>query len=105
MGDPWEVLRAAGVPVGATRPPGPLPTAAALREALGAALSASAPAAGLEALWAWLRAFRQHWPIRFERVLGAEGIAALASLSARPFDANRYLKLRRIALERLGRSS
>jgi hypothetical protein len=49
----------------------------------------------------WLRAFRHHWPGRFERVLGARGEMALKELGPLVSDAGRYLELRRIAIENL----
>jgi hypothetical protein len=101
----WEVLRAAGVPDGAIRPsPRSLPEAPALRAALQEVLAEEplTVSRSLEALNAWLAAFRQHWPSRFGAVLGPEGIAAHARLDRLDFDRNRYLKLRRIALENLG---
>ena len=101
MRDPWEVLRAAGVPDGAPRPPTAFPDAADLRAALDEVLTTSVPEAALDALWAWLRGFRQHWPDRFEEVLGPTGHVALESLGRRPCDQNRYLKLRRIAIAQL----
>ena len=54
-----------------------------------------------ECLFAWLRAFRHHWPEHFEQILGHPGIAALAALDDPAADSNRYLKLRRIAVENL----
>lgn len=62
------------------------------------------PPAGLrEPLLAWLSAFRHHWPDTWKRELGAPGVDLLERLSAAPYDANRYLKLRRIAIEALAR--
>jgi len=56
-----------------------------------------------EPLLAWLSAFRHHWPDTWKRELGAPGVDLLERLSAAPYDANRYLKLRRIAIESLAR--
>jgi hypothetical protein len=103
MANAWEVLEAAGVPVGAPRVPGEMPPDAELRQALRSAISMPASTASWEALRAWLSAFRQHWPRRFALGLGPEGAAALSFLGGRSFDANRYLKLRRIALAQLVR--
>jgi hypothetical protein len=64
-------------------------------------MAQTASESATDALWAWLRAFRQHWPKRFEETLGSTGDAALEALARRPCDPNRYLKLRRIALEQL----
>ena len=48
-------------------------------------------------------AWHQHWPDSFASELGddAEAVVAWATLNA--IDENRYLKLRRIALENLAR--
>lgn len=56
-----------------------------------------------EPLLAWLSAFRHHWPDTWKRELGAPGVDLLERLSAAPYDANRYIKLRRIAIESLAR--
>ena len=103
MDDAWEELQAAGVPDGAPRPAprGPL-DAARLRRAFATATSGPPlPERRRETLHAWLAAFRHHWPARFSAVLGDDGDRALARLAATPGDPNRYLKLRRIALENL----
>jgi hypothetical protein len=54
-----------------------------------------------ECLGAWLAAFRHHWPDQFAAVLGSDGELALQRLQAHLDDPNRYLKLRRIAIENL----
>jgi hypothetical protein len=54
-----------------------------------------------EPLLAWLRGFKHHWPGRFAAILGPPGEECLARLAALPADSNRYLKLRRIAIENL----
>jgi hypothetical protein len=105
MENAWEVLRAAGVPDGAIRPPPQgLPDARSLRLALAQVLAMEPVTVSrpLEALNAWLAAFWQHWPSRFVEVLGRDGAAARDRLGRIDFDPNRYLKLRRIALENLG---
>lgn len=56
------------------------------------------------ALLAWLEGWRHHWPSRFERELGALGEGVRRTLADPPCDANRYLKLRRIAVENLARA-
>ncbi len=104
MDDAWEVLAAAGLPEGAIRrpPQGPLDLSR-----VRAAVAALAPRCGeiepwrREPLLAWLRGFQHHWPGRFAAVLGSPGEECLATLSALSGDANRYLKLRRIAIENL----
>lgn len=54
-----------------------------------------------QSLFAWLRGFERHWPAQFEAVLGVEGKAALRALAGAGSDMDRYLKLRRIAIENL----
>lgn len=56
-----------------------------------------------ECLGAWLAAFRRHWPDRFDEVLGPAGESLLARCTGDHLDPNRYLKLRRIAIENLSR--
>jgi hypothetical protein len=99
--DAWSTLERAGLPTGAVRPPPSTFDAASVREAVGA-LAASRVAAGdREPLLAWLRAWRHHWSASFAATLGREGDALIARLEADPYDVNRYLKLRRIAIENL----
>ena len=104
MTEAWNVLSAAGLPLGGAGPRGGRVEWGAVRAALAVAVDeAGRDAWLLEPLVGWLRAFRQHWPEKFARALGPDGDAALASLEALPLDANRYLKLRRIALDNLAR--
>ena len=89
----------AGLPDGAIRPPprGPFDAArvrAAVREA------AAAPR-DVAPLLAWLRAWQHHWKSHFRATLGDEGVEIVERLRARLDDENRYLKLRRIAIENL----
>lgn len=56
-----------------------------------------------ESLLAFLRAWRQHWRASFEAHAGHDGEALIAVLVKRELDANRYLKLKRIAVEHLAR--
>jgi hypothetical protein len=105
MSPDWEALCRWGVPHGAIRAapsgsldPGDLNQVIAdLNEARFEELDPTMR----ECLFAWLRAFRHHWPDRFEQVLGETGTAALAALWDQAADSNRYLKLRRIAVENL----
>jgi hypothetical protein len=108
MSPAWEVLRAAGVPSGAIRA---VPTDGFDAGRLPAALSALCDADFVElddtereCLFAWLRAFQHHWPERFEALLPRVGSRALNDLKDSRSDANRYLKLRRIAIENLAGS-
>lgn len=90
MGLPW------GPPV--AREPGAVSLGAARRAVRSLVDSFELPPQELrEPLLAWLSAFRHHWPDTWAREIGAPGEALYERLSAEPYDANRYLKLRRIA--------
>lgn len=102
MVDPRDdVLLRAGVPVGPARPPPRgLPDDESLRCAV----------LEIEARWtpeelvpyaAWLSAWAHHWPTRFRAVFGDEGRKLERRLRAGVVDANRYIKLRRIAIQNL----
>lgn len=104
MSGAWDTLKDAGLPDGAIRqmPGGPL--------AQGRVRAAMSETAGnlrhldptrREPLLAWLAAWKHHWPERFREALGPVGDSCLAQLETEPIDANRYLKLRRIAIENL----
>lgn len=100
----WAILEAAGMPDGALRPrPCRLPPAAELRFAVTWAEEhlAQLSAARRDPLRAWLRALRHHWPERFAGLFGETGERFVERLMAEPMDDNRYLKLRRIAIENL----
>ena len=101
----WKTLIDAGVPDGAARPASARldlsRVAEAIRDLEGNA--ASVEPHQVEPLLAWLRGWRRHWPRSFAASLGAEGNSLIARLEARGFDADRYLKLRRIAVENLSR--
>jgi hypothetical protein len=104
MDDAWEVLAANGLPEGPIRPaPRRLADPVQLRAAVAAVASRSDEIDEwhVEPLLAWLRGFKHHWPERFATILGLAGEDCLASLGALPADPNRYLKLRRIAIENL----
>jgi len=103
VNDAWKLIEAAGMPDGAPRAPG----GRLDREELGRALAHvldridELSVEHREPLLAWLRAFEHHWPERFHAELGSTGSRLSAALRSRSFDANRYLKLRRIAVENL----
>ena len=90
----------AGLPDGAIRPPpkGPF-DAARVREAVREV--ASRPGIDVAPLLAWLRAWQHHWGSHFRATFGDEGEGIVQRLRARLDDENRYLKLRRIAIENL----
>lgn len=99
----WEILIGAGLPDGPPRPvSGPL-AVGPLRDAMRSLVVVLPEPREREILAAWLGAFRDHWPRAFAEVLGPEGEGALARLLAQPIDGDRYLKLRRIAIENLSR--
>lgn len=105
MIEAWKVLRDLGLPDGAIRPlPAVKPqlegALAAVRQVLE---SAELCTRDVEILAAWLAAWRHHWPRRFDEIFGAEGHRFVAALAVRRADDNRYLKLRRIAVENLAR--
>jgi hypothetical protein len=101
--DPWAALEAAGLPAGAVRAAPSRLDMPLVRAAVRMLADRPDPpdAFDREPLLAWLRAWRHHWPDSFERELGADGERLTARLDALPRDANRYLKLRRIAVENL----
>ena len=80
-----------------------MPADVALRGVLAAGL-AELDESQRECLRAWLRAFRHHWPERFEAILGTMGARTLSDLERFSYDQNRYLKLRRIAIANLALS-
>lgn len=101
----WKILLDAGVPLGpARRRPAmpPVPVVAAALLAVGRARERLSRIE-IESLRAFLRAWRQHWPSSFDQHLGPEGHALVAALDAERFDPDRYLKLKRIAVEHLAR--
>lgn len=101
--DEIELLMAAGVPQGAVREtPRALPDPEALREAM-FAVASELDDGELTPYVAWLAAWEHHWPASFAEVFGERGAALLARLRPRVPDGNRYLKLRRIAIENLAR--
>ena len=101
----WAILVAAGLADGAARPTsGDGFDDAEIVAALGAL---PAPAAlddtSRELLLAWLCALRDHFRPRFDAALGKSGYALVAALGATPIDPNRFLKFRRISIERLSK--
>lgn len=100
MCDVWQILRDGGLPLalersGVTRTPGELAVAtrAAIAEAPGGR--------DAEALAAFVFAWHQHWPASFATELGGDADAVVGWATRNAIDDNRYLKLRRIALENL----
>ncbi|MGH7318503.1 MAG: hypothetical protein ACRELA_02585 [Candidatus Rokuibacteriota bacterium] len=105
MGSSWKALIEAGLPDGAARPAPASLDRERVREAI-CDLARGAEAIDprqVEPLLAWLRGWRHHWPRGFAETLGAEGDSLIQQLEARNPDPNRYIKLRRIAVENLSR--
>lgn len=103
----WEILKDAGLPDGAPRPrpQGPL-DGKRLRAAVAdlAERPESLSPRRLELLLAWLQGGYHHWPRRWAEILGPVGVRTrdrLAAAAEGVVDPNRYLKLRRIAIENL----
>jgi hypothetical protein len=102
MVETWNKLIALGVPDGPIRPVGTGAISSAEAPGLLREVMDRGPAAReCELLLAWLRAWRHHWPASFDEVLGEVGRDSLARLEQAEVDPNRYLKLRRIAIENL----
>lgn len=90
------------MPAGAVRTAPQALDRARIREAV-RALARSGDAVevpDVEPLLAWLRAWRHHWPASFA-ALGTDGPRLIEQLQTRAVSRDRYLKLRRIALENL----
>jgi hypothetical protein len=100
--DPWQILRAGGVPL-ALPLMGLKVCAEDLAIATRAAIAEQPSGRDADALVAWIFAWQHHWPQSFADKLGADAEAVSAWATGHPIDANRYLKLRRIALENLAR--
>jgi hypothetical protein len=100
MGEAWKVLAAAGLPLNHSED-GSRFDDASVRKQLQAVIAQGVPACGPErdALAAWLGALCDHFPKRAAR-LGSDLPALVENLRA-GVDPGRYVKLRRIALERL----
>ena len=103
VSEAWEVLVRAGVPLGS--PSGERPelgdlsaVAAAVRAALD---DAESSARQRVSLLAWLSAWSSDWPTSFASAFGADAHGLLARAAAGIDDSDRYLKLRRLARDKL----
>lgn len=100
MQDAWQILRDGGLPLALPRV-GHRRSPRELAEAARAAIASGPSGREAEALAAFLFAWQQHWPTTFAAELGADAPGVLTWASGHARDADRYLKLRRIALENL----
>lgn len=101
VSSPWQVLHRAGLPLAGGRS-GPVPSLVALAQAAREVL-ADPPGAGRErdAFCAFLLAWQQQWPSAFAVAFGGDADPIAAWAATRSSDLDRYLKLRRIAIENL----
>ena len=102
MATAWQILRDGGVPL-AIVGNGGTPRAAELAHALRTVIDEQPSGRDAEALAAWVFAWHHHWPESFAHELADARDDVLAWAQRNAIDDNRYLKLRRIALERLSR--
>ena len=100
MVDPWQVLRDGGLPLALPRTD-VKPTARQLAEATLDAIAVQPRGRDADALTAFVLAWAHHWPTSFAAEFGPNAGTVSAWAAAQPTDADRYLKLRRIALENL----
>ncbi|MBE7447526.1 MAG: hypothetical protein HS111_01135 [Kofleriaceae bacterium] len=102
MSSPWQILRAGGLPLVTEAAPG-RPSAAELARAARAVIALAPVGRDAEALVAFLAAWRHHWPASYRAAFAADpGPGEVdAWVAAQAVDADRYLKLRRIAIAHL----
>jgi hypothetical protein len=102
MTDAWQILRDFGLPT-ATSPSGLKRATRELGPATLAAVASAPTGRDAEALAAFVFAWQHHWPETFATELAADTTAVLEWAERNRADDNRYLKLRRIAIENLAR--
>ncbi|CAN5900183.1 hypothetical protein BH11MYX2_BH11MYX2_35420 [soil metagenome] len=100
MSEVWQILRDGGLPLaiersGVTRTPSELAIATL------AAIAEAPHGRDAEALAAFVFAWHHHWPASFATELATDAEAVVGWAARNATDENRYLKLRRIALENL----
>lgn len=105
MSAAWKVLIDSGLPLGAGRAPPTraVPEAKLRRAVLTLVRSPKLAPVDRETLAAYLAAFQQHFSHRFAEVFGEDGPNFTSMVRDAILDVNRYLKLRRIAVENLAR--
>jgi hypothetical protein len=102
MTEAWQILRDGGMPLAIARS-SHTRTPAEIAVAIRAAIAEQPSGREAEALAAFVLAWHQHWPASFATELGDDAKACVAWAARTITDDNRYLKLRRIALENLSR--
>jgi len=100
MDEAWQILRDGGLPL-ATERSGQRRTAEELARATRDAIAGSPTGRDADALAAFVLAWLAHWPASFARVHGPGAAEITAWARGACSDENRYLKLRRIAIENL----
>ena len=100
MRSPWQILRDGGLPLAIDRT-GASTTVDELATAARAAVAEHPSGREAEALAAFVFACHHHWPRVFADAFGDAGSALLAWAGRQFSDDNRYVKLRRIAIENL----
>lgn len=103
MDGAWRILHRAGLPLAGERTgpaPGAVEMAACVRECI-TELGTSGRPRDREALAAFVLAWGDQWPRTFARAFGADTAAMLRWAELAASDANRRIKLRRIAIENL----
>lgn len=101
MDDAWRTLHRAGLPLAGRRhgpPPPPEEMARCVRELV---RNSSGAGREREALAAFVLAWADHWPSSFRRHFPDDGSRLVAWAEAIADDADRRIKLRRIAIENL----
>jgi hypothetical protein len=100
MDEAWQLLRDGGLPLAAARRAS-RPSIQDLARAARAAIASEPRGRDAEALAAFLLAWHHHWPRSFATAHGTDALAVIEWAIRNVVDDNRYLKLRRIALENL----
>ena len=99
----WRILHRAGLPLAGERTgaaPGALEMAACVQECI-TELGTRGRPREREALAAFVLAWRDQWPRTFARAFDADAATTLRWAELAATDANRRIKLRRIAIENL----
>ena len=100
MRSPWQVLHDGGLPLAGERTEAS-PTVAELAPATCAAVAERPSGREAEALAAFVFAWHHHWPRVFADAFGDAASGLLMWAGQQFSDDNRYVKLRRIAIENL----